>query len=103
MRIWLDDERQEPEGWIRCYWPDEVIKHLETGKVEKISLDHDLGDDERGTGYDVLMWIEDAVGSSDFKPPRVMHLHTANPSARQRMQLAVYSIKRLYYARKSSE
>ncbi len=25
VQIWLDDVRPAPEGWIRCYWPDEVI------------------------------------------------------------------------------
>jgi len=27
----------------------------------EISLDHDLGDDDSGTGYDVVLWIEEAV------------------------------------------
>lgn len=38
-------------------WPDEAIELLKSGEVRKLSLDHDLGDDERGTGYDVLLWI----------------------------------------------
>lgn len=37
------DERDTPAGWIRVYWPDEVIKLLKTGKVTEISVDHDLG------------------------------------------------------------
>lgn len=49
---------------VRVYWPDETIAFLEKGGVELISLDHDLGDDERGTGYDVLLWIEEAVVTS---------------------------------------
>ena len=32
MKIYLDDERQTPEGWARVYWPDEAIRLLETGK-----------------------------------------------------------------------
>lgn len=43
----LDDERSTPEGWHRVYWPEEAIALLETGNVTHISLDHDLGDDER--------------------------------------------------------
>jgi hypothetical protein len=31
--------------------------------VQELSLDHDLGDDARGTGYDVILWIEEAVVS----------------------------------------
>ncbi|HHQ4547340.1 MULTISPECIES: cyclic-phosphate processing receiver domain-containing protein [Aeromonas] len=34
-----------------------MIAWLETETVTEISLDHDLGDDDRGTGYDVILWI----------------------------------------------
>lgn len=47
MKIYLDDLRPTPNGWTHAYWPDEVIEYLKTGHVEIISLDHDLGDDER--------------------------------------------------------
>ena len=61
MKIFLDDERDPPEGWTLVRWPQEVIDLLKTGKVSEISLDHDLGDDRKGTGYDVLTWIEEQV------------------------------------------
>lgn len=61
MKVYLDDERATPEGWVRAWWPDEVIALLETGQVSELSLDHDLGDDPRGTGYDVILWVEEAV------------------------------------------
>ncbi|HKR38586.1 MAG TPA: cyclic-phosphate processing receiver domain-containing protein [Paraburkholderia sp.] len=51
----LDDERPPPKGWLRVYWPDEAIQLLESGIVEEISLDHDLGNDAGGTGYDVIL------------------------------------------------
>jgi hypothetical protein len=57
MKAFLDDCRPAPVGWVATRWPDEVITLLEIGGVTEISLDHDLGDDERGTGYDVLAWI----------------------------------------------
>ena len=69
MRIFLDDERPTPEGWIRTYWPNEVIALLNAGGVTELSLDHDLGDDTRGTGYDVIVWIEEAVATRNFRPP----------------------------------
>ena len=50
----MDDKRDTPEGWVRVYWPHEAIELLKTGTVEEISLDHDLGDDDKGTGYDVV-------------------------------------------------
>jgi hypothetical protein len=48
MKLYLDDERPTPAGWIGVKWPDEAIAYLETGSVTDLSLDHDLGDDERG-------------------------------------------------------
>lgn len=94
MKVYLDDERTTPEGWQRVYWPEEAIALLQGGQVTDISLDHDLGDDVHGTGYDVLLWIEEAVVTSDFKPPR-MQVHSANSSARQKMQAAIAQIERL--------
>lgn len=55
MKVFLDDERATPPGWTRACWPDEVIELLSTGTATELSLDHDLGDDERGTGYDVVL------------------------------------------------
>ncbi|TXI10182.1 MAG: hypothetical protein E6Q76_04470 [Rhizobium sp.] len=94
MKVFLDDERPTPEGWCRAYWPDEAIRLLKTGTVEEISLDHDLGDDTRGTGYDVILWIEEAVALRVFKPPRLI-VHSANSSAVDKMQAGVLAIERL--------
>lgn len=94
MKIYLDDERDTPAGWFRTYWPDEVIELLKTGTVTEISLDHDLGDDEKGTGYDVILWIEEAVALRGFQPPKIK-VHSANSSAREKMEAGVRSIMRL--------
>jgi hypothetical protein len=94
MRVYLDDERATPEGWTRVYWPDEAIALLETGDVVEISLDHDLGDDAHGTGYDVIVWIESAVATRGFQPPSV-RVHSANPAARARMEAGIAAIERL--------
>lgn len=91
MKVFLDDLRPAPDGWIRVFWPDEAIALLKTGTVTDLSLDHDLGDDPRGTGYDVLLWIEEAVATNKFKAPRMI-VHSANPAARARMEAAVASI-----------
>lgn len=94
MKVFLDDLRPAPPGWTRAYWPDEVIGLLESGRVSALSLDHDLGDDSRGTGYDVLLWIERAVALHGFQPP-TLFIHSANPVAAQRMAQAVSAIDRL--------
>lgn len=91
MKVYLDDERETPQGWVRVYWPDEAIELLKTGKVFEISLDHDLGDDERGTGYDVILWIEEAIVTQGFNPPKIK-VHSANSSAKIEMELGIKSI-----------
>ena len=94
MKVFLDDERSTPDGWIRAYWPDEVIRLLQAGQVEVLSLDHDLGDDSRGTGYDVILWMETEVALHGFSPPLIL-IHSANSAAAQRMRAGVESIARL--------
>lgn len=91
MKVYLDDERITPAGWVRAYWPEEVIELLETGNVTIVSLDHDLGDDAHGTGYDVIVWIEEAVITRNFKAPKIL-IHSANSSARVKMELGVENI-----------
>ena len=94
MKVYLDDERETPQGWVRVYWPEEAIELLKTRNVTEISLDHDLGDDDKGTGYDVVLWIEEAVAMNGFKPPK-MNVHSANSSARDKMNLGIENIVKL--------
>ncbi|MEK0339283.1 MAG: hypothetical protein QQN46_03530 [Nitrosopumilus sp.] len=101
MKVYLDDIRVAPDGWVRTWWPEEVIALLKTGDVTDISLDHDLGDHfgrpdnvkRERTGYDVLLWLERAVIVDGFKPPAI-HIHTANPVAEERMKIARDNIYR---------
>jgi len=94
VKVYLDDEREAPKGWYRCYWPDQVIQLLQKLCVTHLSLDHDLGDDDRGTGYDVLLWLEEQVITKKLPPPKHITIHSANTSAKEKMQRAVESIER---------
>ena len=96
MKVYLDDIRIPTKDWILVKWPDEAIKLLKTGKVTEISLDHDLGNDRKGTGNDVILWIEEKVINSSFIPPKI-HIHTANSSARSKMEKGVKSILKHYH------
>jgi hypothetical protein len=98
MRVYLDDERTTPEGWIRVYWPEEAVMLLQTGQVTELGLDHDLGDDEHGTGYDVVLWIEEAVALRGFMPPKIL-VHSANSSARQKMLAGIQAIEAMVRSR----
>ena len=51
--VFLDDERATPSGWVHVRWPAKLIALLQSGHVEELSLDHNLGDADRSTGYDI--------------------------------------------------
>lgn len=95
MKVYLDDERIAPDGWIQVRWPEDAIRLLESGEVTELSLDHDLGDDAHGTGYDVVLWIEEAVATRGFRPPSIK-VQSANSSARMKMESGIRSIECLY-------
>ncbi len=100
-----------PEGWTRVYWPSEAIELLQTGQVTELSLDHDLGDDARGTGYDVVLWVEEQVAmhgfvSTDYRRALGQYLSTSqdgernpsnseHPQSEQGWELALAPTRRL--------
>lgn len=99
MKIYLDDERITPEGWHRTYTPQETIELLKTRKVTDLSLDHDLGDDAGiGTGYDVLLWLEEEIYNDNSFPVPEMKVHSANPAGALRMNQAIMAINRRHQA-----
>lgn len=82
MRLWLDDERPIPEGYTHhAKTAHEAIDLLKTGLVEMISLDHDLGPAEAGTGYDVAKFIEEAAIKGEMREIS-LRIHTQNPIGR---------------------
>jgi len=97
MRLWLDDVRPAPEGWHHVRTAEEAIAAFATGKVLAASLDHDLGPVWAGTGYDVLVWVEKAIGERAWYGPLPrIDVHSANPVGRSKMVAAVKSINGLY-------
>jgi hypothetical protein len=98
LRVWLDDRRPAPQGWVHVRTPEGAIDLLRAGGVEGLSLDHDLGLDvgaRERTGYDVLLWLERAVAEGRIRPPRLISVHSGNVGAVRRMELAIESIRRL--------
>jgi hypothetical protein len=101
MKIWLDDIRTPPdEAWEWAKTPGEAIALLHSNGVEVISLDHDLGfDGERElNGYEVVLWIEEAVALRSYDPPEML-VHSANPPGHDRLLRGVEAIERRLAAR----
>lgn len=89
MRVWLDDIRdpslfvEDKRIWVKTY--QEAINLLKTGEVTHISLDHDLGVGRKGSGYDVVVWMEE----HGTWPKDGVTVHTANPVGARRMIQAI--------------
>lgn len=95
LRIWLDDDlenRVAPPGWIHVTTAWNAIDLLRTGRVVELSLDHDLGNDERhGRGTDVVDFIaeEQELRGRRLWPRDGIRLHTANPYGRDAMRRTI--------------
>ncbi len=114
MRIYLDDLRPTPAGidgslerpplayTHRCYTAQEAIDLLKTGQVEFISFDHDLGETENGTGYDVAAYIEHAVHDGEIPMPD-WDVHSANPVGANNINVAMTVAGRHWVNRRKTE
>lgn len=91
MKLWLDDVRPAPEGFVWVKTAEEAIAAFASGAVKVASLDHDLEADM--TGYDVLAWVEACVAAGAwYGPIPTIYVHSANPPGKLRMESAVKAI-----------
>ena len=90
MKVWIDDEREAPSGWIWIKHPGFAISFIRESwnKIEEISLDHDLGYEL--TGYDIVKDIEQ-VGHNIIVP-FVIRVHSMNPVGRSNMLAGIGAI-----------
>lgn len=89
MKLWLDDIRPAPSGWVWYLHVDDMVEDIRQLmsygiKIEMISLDNDLGEHER-EGYKVLDWLESLQIPINFG----IHIHSANPVAVSRMRAII--------------
>lgn len=95
MHVWLDDERQMPQGYdVHVRTAPEAISLLAKGIVKFISLDHDLGEGA-GTGYEVAKWIEQNAFEGTLTPV-TWSVHSANTVGRQNMIAALKNANRFW-------
>lgn len=90
MRLWHDDVRQPPSGWVWAQNNDDAKKILKTGEVLEISMDHDLGasrcdgiyaaGSSADNGYELAKWMVANI----LVPPSIT-IHSWNPVGAGRM------------------
>ena len=86
MKIWLDDVRPAPNGFVWAHSVNEAIAVIESAEnngeeIELIDCDHDLGYyySDGGDGIKLVDWL---CSRKSFYP---IVLHTANPVGRDNM------------------
>lgn len=115
IKLFVDDIRREPEGWVRARTVTEAIRLLATQDVDEVSLDHDISCRfnlrEAYTGGDKITPIEHS-SEETFEPvarylalmktyheyaeghctvnhkhgwPIIVRFHTSNPTGGQKM------------------
>lgn len=97
MRVWVDDERERPEGFdIQAKTASSAVMLLKSGEVKLISLDHDLGSEQPNeTGYFIAQWIELAAHNG-WIPALEWRIHSANPVGRSNMEAALRNADRYW-------
>ena len=92
MKLWIDDVRPAPDGYVWCFSVDAAkawIKHAEenvmrfgTPGIELIDADHDLGDYAKygGDGVKLLDWLEETGRNYPIR------IHSANVVGVQNMR-----------------
>ena len=87
MKLWIDDNRVAPKGYIWCKSVNEAIAFIEQNydAIELIDIDHDAGDYayDGGDYIRVLDWLE-FMGLN--YPIRI---HSMNSVGRQNMRLII--------------
>lgn len=98
MKIWVDDVRPAPEGYVWCMTTNEAkhviqavisthyIQHTKNlPTIEVIDLDHDAGDMAQWGGdyIKILDWLEKQQWSFPIR------LHTMNPVGRENMRTII--------------
>lgn len=88
MKLFIDDLRDAPDGWVTVRSYDEAVAHvLVHGMPEAISFDHDLGD-AVPTGFDFAKWIVEGHLDGDRPLPEnfCYTVHSANPPGRANIE-----------------
>lgn len=87
MKLWIDDERPAPEGYVWCQSVNEAKDQLIWAAtlyeiVEVIDIDHDAGEyaSDGGDYIRLLDWIEECGRSYPIR------IHSMNPVGRENMR-----------------
>ena len=92
MKLWIDDVRPAPEGYISHKAINPALRFIRENYwlIDTISLDHDAGDFRRGGQDDYIVILDELerlsyLGKIDCRHIK-FRLHSANPVGVQKMR-----------------
>lgn len=95
MKIWVDDIRPAPKGYVRCYsvndakyqvmMSEDDYHNAFTGRLELIDIDHDAGEyvSDGGDYIKLLDWLEETGRNYPIR------IHSMNPVGRGNMRAII--------------
>lgn len=90
MKLWVDDIRPAPEGYIWCKSVNETVNKIigtetEQKTIHVIDIDHDAGDYscDGGDYIKILDWLEETGRCYPIR------LHSANPVGKRNMRAII--------------
>lgn len=86
VKLYVDDVRVPPAGWVLARTVKEAIGLLEAGGVTEVSLDYFIGEGEGGTFLPVAHFIADMPKN---RRPQRARLHTASGAGAARLAQAL--------------
>jgi len=88
MKLWIDDVREAPAGYIWCKSVNEAIDTISKNGVEELNLDHDAGDfsSQGGDYIKILDWLEE----NDPNNKILFHIHSMNPVGVENMRRIIW-------------
>ena len=93
VKIWLDDERTAPKGYIHFHSVNETIDFIENSGYTNIllDLDHDLGEYsyDGGDAIKLILWLLENDYQNNNLYKFHFQIHTMNPVGRQNMQALI--------------
>lgn len=94
IRLYVDDLRDCPEGYVVARNVEVAIQYLEKGNIEVLSLDHDLGEhpitkELLPTGYDLVKYMCENGLYADK-----IYIHTDNGVGRENMYKTLLGAQR---------
>ena len=84
MKLWIDDVREAPEGYVWLKSSNEALRFImaHSSEIELIDLDHDAGDFAQygGDYIRILDWLEETGRNYPIR------IHSQNPVGVQNMR-----------------